>query len=377
MYEKVRSKPFHPYFRSRLPNGSFNGAIGSAINHQLDICMTGFFVKNYLTSEISFSVAVYDDKLCIYTQKAQRIPKSILPLFSVNCRVWICFVSLAFICTIMWTILRILNLRLDIYGKTIGRNIGQQYVNILINTWLAWVRNTALKYPPFVNERIFVASICLSSVIFGAIFECSLSAVFINPLYFNDINSLQQLDDKDLEILYKHRSMADDLFFSDSSELFNSLNRKLVYRNANTILNVVEQNSNVAGVSRYKTLMLQYLNLIVYKRIWIIPECPKYYAISYIWPVGVPWEDAINKMLLRFLSSGLILKFEREMKIEVDIKIMKEHTHENHRHFRILTMTDLQLGFYIIIAGHLASLFSFIVEIFKVNILQTKQTQLH
>ncbi|KAM7361197.1 uncharacterized protein ACRADG_010435 [Cochliomyia hominivorax] len=347
-FTMILQDPDQNLFGSRLSNGSFNGALGLAINNQLDICLTAFFIKDYLTNKISLSVAVYDDKLCIYTKKAQRIPNSMMPLFSLNYNVWIFFVLTLLLCSIVcrWE-----------------KSFSGQYVEILVNTSLAWVRYTLLKYPPFHNERILVVSICLVSVIFGTILECSLSAVFIYPLYFKDINTLQELDDSNFKIFYRHQSMANDLFVSDTSELLNSLNKKLIYKNSSLLINEIMDKNNVAGVSRYKNLNSEYFDLIASKRIWIIPECPKHYSLSYIWPTGSPWANAIDELLLKFLSSGLIQKFEREMKFEIDIKIMVEKLYEDHKYFRILSYSDLQLAFYALILGCLLSTLTFLYEL--------------
>lgn len=349
-------------YRSRLLNGSFNGAIGSAINHQLDICLTGFFAKDYFTRKISLSVAVYDDKLCIYTQKARRIPNSVLPLFSVHYKVWLFFFLMTISCSIIWFILRLINLWLKIIGEYPTKTYVWQYMMILVNTCLACIRHTLLKYPSIANERMLVISICLVGVIFGAIFECSLSAVYIQPLYFKDINTLQELNTRDIKILYKYKAMIDDLFFSETSALFKSLHKKLRYSSAH-IINEVMKNGNAAGVSRYKTLNLDYFNFVVSKRISIIPVCPKYYTLSYIWPADAPWGDAINTLLLRFLSAGLIQKFEQEMKIDVDIKIMVERLYEKSVYFRILSVSDFQLAFYAVIIGSVLSIITFFIEI--------------
>ncbi|KNC30647.1 hypothetical protein FF38_11698 [Lucilia cuprina] len=331
----ILQEPDPSYFGSRLPNGSFSGAIGSAINKQLDVCLTGFFVKDYLTTGIAFSVVVYDDKLCIYTQKAKQISNSVSPLFSLNYKVWICFVLMAFVCSVIWFILRTLNIWLKITPDKSSRRcrirVSCHYMDLLINTWMAWIRHTLLRNPPFANERMLVASICLCSVILGAILECSFSTVYIHPLYFNDITTLKALDESDFKILFKHRLIADDLFFSETSLLF-------------------------PGVSRYKTLMMDNYNMIVSKHLWVIPECPKQYSLSYIWPKEAPWSNAINNLLLRFLCSGLIHKFEDEMKNEVDIKIMKEHLFENIVHFKVVTLSDLQLAFYVLFFGNFVAL---------------------
>ena len=321
-----------------------------------------------MAPEIDFSVAVYDDQLCIYTPKAKKIPQSILPIFSVRYDMWLGFISMAFICAFIWTILRALNLQLKINqierDIRLKRKFRCQFMRILIDTWVVWVRVNITRYPPFYSERIFMASLCLISVIFGAIFESSLATVYIHPIYYNDINTLDELDKSGLYVMYKYTSMGDDLFFSETSPLFASLNKKLrhlkdLYAN---IIDDVAYNGGKAGVTRYTSLMLESLYLIVSEQIWIVPECPKYYAISYVWPKDAPWDETVNLILLRILNAGLIKKFIAEMHSDVGITIMKERLFKKETGYKILTLEDLQLAFYVVLIGFILGLLSLLME---------------
>ncbi|KAH8295545.1 hypothetical protein KR044_004906, partial [Drosophila immigrans] len=216
-YTMLLQEPDKNYFGERSTNGSYNGAIGSIQNDGLDICLTGFFVKDYLVQEsMDFTVAVYDDQLCIYVPKASPIPQSILPIFAVGYDIWLGFILMAFVCALIWLLLRLINLQLRIVTAR-GRRWWQQALGILVDTWVVWVRVNLSHLPESYAERMFIGSLCLVSVIFGAIFESSLATVYIHPLHYKDINTMQDLDDSGLKVVYKYTSMADDLFFSETS----------------------------------------------------------------------------------------------------------------------------------------------------------------
>lgn len=317
---------------------------------------------------MDFTVAVYDDKLCIYVPKAQRVPQSILPLFSVHVDVWLGFILTAFVCCAFWCIIRHLNICLNIKkcaDTPLERSQWWQFVRIYIDTWVLWVRDNLVQYPPFNSERIFIASLCLVSVIFGAIFESSLATIFIHPLYYNDINTLEQLDESNLKIIYKYSSMADDLFFANTSPLFANLNKKLVHvqnLNADVVLDIAK-NGGKAGVSRANSLLLESLQFILAKQVYIVPECPKDYTISYVIPKDAPWEEAINNLLLQFASLGLIRKWINDMKTAVDIDVMTNGMNFDQTDiFKVLTVNDLQLAFYVVILGNSLAGLSLILE---------------
>lgn len=359
-------------YRERSPNGTYNGAIGSLINNELDLCLSGFFVKDYMVPEMEFSVAVYDDKLCIYTPKAKKIPESILPLLSVGYDLWLGFILTAFVCAFIWIILRYMNLRLKIWRNDkkalakakLAKSYKWQYIRIVIDTWVVWVRVNISRYPPFNSEKIFIASLCLVSVIFGAIFESSLATVYIHPMYYSDIHTMADLDKSGLSVIYKYTSMGDDLFFSETSPLFANLNKKLRHLkdlNADVLKDVAE-NGGKAGVTRYTTLMLEYLSYIINKQVWVVPECPKYYTISYVWHKNAPWDDTVNQLLLRMQNGGLVNKFIADMQVDVDIKIARQLSTNQGEGFKVLTIEDLQLAFYVILLGSLMAFISLCIE---------------
>ncbi|EDV99774.1 uncharacterized protein LOC6564942 [Drosophila grimshawi] len=365
-FTMLLQQPDKNYFGERSPNGTYNGVIGSIINDGLDICLTGFFVKDYMVQEyMDFTVTVYDDKLCIYVPKARRIPQSILPIFAVGYEIWLGFILMAFVCAFIWMVLRAINLQLRIVRMR-DELLWQQALAIVVDTWVVWVRVNLSHLPDSYAERMFIGSLCLVSVIFGAIFESSLATVYIHPLHYKDILTMQDLDDSGINIVYKYSSMADDLFFSETSPLYASLNKKLVWNSDldADVTNEVATIGGKSGVSRYSSLMMESVNYLHMQRIWVVPECPKYYTISYVLPRNSPWEEAINAQLLLLLSAGLIPKWIDDQKFRVTIKTRTAliRSEAVSSEVRVLTIGDLQLAFYVVIGGTLLALLGFIAE---------------
>ncbi|XP_017076928.1 uncharacterized protein LOC108111834 [Drosophila eugracilis] len=373
-FTMLLQQPEKNYFGERSANGSYNGAIGSIIGDGLDICLTGFFVKDYLVQQyMDFTVAVYDDELCIYVPKASRIPQSILPIFAVGYDIWLGFILTAFACALIWLTLRVINLKLRIV-HLVDQHLLAQALGIMVDTWVVWVRLNLSHLPSSYAERMFIGTLCLVSVIFGAIFESSLATVYIHPLYYKDINTMQELDNSGLKVVYKYSSMADDLFFSETSPLFASLNSKLTWNRdlRADIIDEVAKSRNKAGVSRYTSLILESSHFTLMSQIWVVPECPKYYTISYVMPRDSPWEDAVNALLLRFLSAGLIVKWIQDEKSRVDIQMRQKVLQANSESelVRVLTIGDLQLAFYVVIGGNLLAFLAFFVEHFGRQLLR-------
>lgn len=314
---------------------------------------------------MDFTVTVYDDQLCIYVPKASRIPQSILPIFAVGYDIWLGFILTAFGCALIWLLLRLINLRLRIVSIRRHR-LWQQAMGIVVDTWVVWVRVNLSHLPDSYAERMFIGSLCLVSVIFGAIFESSLATVYIHPLYYKDIMTMQDLDESGLKVVYKYSSMADDLFFSETSPLFASLNKKLSWnRDLNAdVTHEVATVGGKAGVSRYSSLSIESANYQLNKRIWVVPECPKYYTISYVMPRDAPWEEAINAQLLRLLNAGFIPKWIQDQKYSETVLVRSAvgQMDGEGSAVRVLTIGDLQLAFYVVVVGTLLGWLGFVAE---------------
>ncbi|XP_075149076.1 uncharacterized protein LOC142223105 [Haematobia irritans] len=367
-------------YGGQLPNGSFNGGLGTILNGEADICLTGYFIKDYLTRDIEFSVAMYDDRLCVYMQKRSPVPAYLVPIFAIPVNVWISFGAVAVISSFMWILLRIWITWFNISKK--GTNVCMseilrwQFVTIFKDTWLALIRVSLRHYPKYVSEKIFFASLCLASVMFGAMLECSLASIHIKPLYFDDINSLDELDKSGMRIVYRHIAMGNDLFDPDTSPLFARLHSKLVYISDPKyhIVKNMLTHGNEASVNRYNSLMLTMLHFIVTNRIWIIPECPKSYNISYFWLHDSPWEEIINYLLLQFLQFGLVKKFEREVNIYMYVRKMKDRLYESSGPFKVLRIEDFELAFIVLLLGNLLGIILLIIENIVNYIQQKKKT---
>lgn len=327
--------------------------------------MTGFFVKDYLTRDIEFTVPVYSDKLCCYVPKASRVPYSLLPLFSVHYSIWVFFILSGFLHGMFWVFFRYCNIQL--LPKAKRRKFRRsEIIELLIDSWVLWVRDQLNRYPSFDSERIFIVSISLVSVIFGALFESSLATVYIKPLHYKDITSLKELDEIGYDIKFKHAAMKDDLFNGGVSETYQHLKKKLkfVQNTSEPIINSLARWGGFAGVTRESSLELDDIYFLETQRIFKIPECPKKYAIAYVLPKDSPFRERINGLLLRLTSSGLMSHWLDQIHFHYKIKELVSHPIDwgSDDGIRPLELKHLQLAFYVLLIGLILSGFCFWLE---------------
>ncbi|EDW24231.1 GL24026 [Drosophila persimilis] len=368
--------PDDEFFGGRRSDGSYSGGVGRAHRREVDIIFTGFFIKDYLSTDIQFSAAVYMDDLCLYVQKAQRIPQSIMPLFAVHVDVWLCFLMVGFFGTLCWLCLRALNRGLGIprifdAQKSRGRKVSSWScaLRIFIDTWVVWVRVNIGRFPPFHSERIFVASLCLVSVIFGALLESSLATVYIRPLYYRDLNTLAELDESGKPIYIKHPAFKDDLFYGHDSAVYRRLNAKmmLVAEGEERLIEMVSRQGKFAGVTRSASLQLNDIRYVMTKKVHKIPECPKTYHIAYILPRPSPYLEELNHVVLHLVAGGLIQLWTGEMKERAKWSIQRFPDYLAQLdvgRWKVLTLSDVQLAFYSLTIGCLLAGSVCLVELF-------------
>ncbi|XP_028900401.2 glutamate receptor [Zeugodacus cucurbitae] len=372
--------PDDAFFGTRTKNGSYDGAIGRMIRFETDIILSGFFIKDYLTRDIAFSSPVYMDELCCYVKKASRIPQSIVPLFAVKVDIWISFLFVGMLTPFMWMLLRRVNLGAMAKGSTrlklqklqaqetrlLTQNHKLQYLRIFIDTWVMWVRVNIVSYPPFISERIFIASLCLVSVIFGALFESSLATVYIRPLHYKDINTMKELDEANIMIYIKHGAMRDDLFYGHSSQIYQNLEKKLllIAELEERLIHTMSRGGKFASVTRASSLELDDIHYFITKKIHKIPECPKSYHIAFVLPSNSPLEKSFNILLLKFVQAGLIDHWIADMMYNAKIKTRNfvGFLDETGDKWKVLTLNDLQLSFYTVICGSVLATIVLLLE---------------
>ncbi|BFF92917.1 uncharacterized protein DMAD_10867 [Drosophila madeirensis] len=352
--------PDDEYFGGRRADGSYSGGVGRAHRHEVDIIFAGFFIKDYLTTDIQFSAAIYMDDLCLFVQKAQRIPQSILPLFAVHVDVWLCFLLVGLAGTCCWLCLRTLNRVLHIPLIPSSNPKVERWLSgalrIFIDTWVVWVRVNIGRFPPFHSERIFVASLCLVSVIFGALLESSLATVYIRPLYYRDVNTLEELDATGKFIYIKHPAFKDDLFYGHDSAVYRRLDAKmlLVAEGEERLIEMVSRQGKFAGVTRSASLQLNDIRYVMTKKVHKIPECPKSYHIGYVLPRPSPYLEQLNHVVLRLVAGGLMQLWTGESKERAKWSIQRFPDYLAQLdvgRWKVLTLSDVQLAFYALTIG--------------------------
>lgn len=346
-------------FGVKLDNGTFTGCLGRMINRKSDLAITGFFIKDYLSPDVEFTSGIYQDELCLISRKASRIPQSLLPLVCFEVDLWVClFLTMGF-AGLFWSLVRQLNRRI-VNERSVG---WLEFLQIIVDTAMLTISAPLRKFPRINSERAFIASICLISLVFVSIFQSSLSTVFIKPIFYKDIMSLKDLAETKLLIYVKYAAMMQDMFPQGSTGVIGELHDQM--RQVSTTSSIMAQLS-VAGdfvtVTRRCTTHQDNAYYFSARKLHMIPECPRIYNLAYMVRTNSVYLDRVNEILLLLNNGGFHEKWIRDLNYMYAWLIRLKYGSFHEDPFKVLTMGDLQLPFYILGIGFSISAVFFVCE---------------
>lgn len=233
-----------------------------------------------------------------------------------------------------------------------------QYVQIFVDFYMLLLSSPMRRLPRAPSERIFVGTVCILSLNIVSLFQSSLATVFIKPVYYKNIDSLQQFAETGQRILIKYPAMLTDLFPEDSSNLFRTLNARMVLiaKPELTSQNITSS-MNMASVTRKISARLSNEENVVH----LVPECPRSYNLAYMLSKNSVYLERVNAIILDTQQFGLINKWTEEMNFRAKLDGMKKYPPVTGR-ARVLNINDIQLACIILSAGCFISLIVFVLE---------------
>ncbi|XP_001651225.2 uncharacterized protein LOC5566818 [Aedes aegypti] len=368
-------------FGFKLPNGSFNGVIGRLARRESDTTFVGFFIKDYFSRDVEFTTGIYTDELCCLVKKASRVPEYLLPITIFPADLWTLLFLTGIFFSITWVIIRagiqaksrtgvrwnqksrlayLFNLSNDIRDAPLYRKM----VQICVDTYILLVSGPYQRFTRSGTERLMLFGIIMVSLIFVSMFQSSLSSVFLNPVYYKDIDSLQRLDESGVQIPVKYKGFTDDVFPANYSPMMDSLRSKMVYNPIKTsMMELVSHSTKIATVTRRTTLSLDNAVFISTKQLFMVPECPRLYNLAYVVPRHSVLLEGINVLILQMLNGGLINHWIDVMNFNVTIRDWEQIRSSHEESFKILTLIDMQFPFYLLAIGLILSGVIFLIEL--------------
>lgn len=339
----VSSPPDGKRYGNILENGSSTGSLGLVITRNVSIAMNGYFIKDYETEMIEFTVPFNNDNVCVVVPKAERIPQwlSIFRCFSVT--VWYFVGATLVTLTFLWLLI----------AKCEGSNTQFACLDMFLILVSAPLKICFKK-----QHRVFLFSCLIFNLVITNIFQGTL-VIYSTVSYFRDIDSLEDLDNSGLKIL-----TTLNIFDYADSEGLNRLRRKILYSGGSNI-NRTAFKRDVSVIERKqdaKFLMnTVFLGHDGRPLLHITSFCPITYSVAFIVPKGSPFLDVFNRVIVKFVEGGFTNKWYNDMAYTVALEKMMSIGQEIKQ--KSFSAEDMKVVFYMWAIGMSLSTLSFVAEL--------------
>jgi len=339
-----------------LPNGNFTGALGDVIYRRADISLNSRFVKYYNSRDIEFSHSVLSDKMCIIVPKARPIPRWRRMLLSFNSQLWLILLGTFMIVASFQIILRWCHRSKKLHWY------------VIFETLQVFLLAGIHRPPKAMSERCFYASCLMFCLVVMNAFQGLLVTNITYPTYLSDIHTLAELDHSNLPI-WTHSPENKDVFKDMKTPVMERLLHKFEVFNGSDkdLLDHVANLRDAAVIIRATSSLYTESTYVAQdgtQLIHTVEECPAYYHLAYIVPMGSPYLPLINNVILRMNEAGLTFKWLSDG-INARYLLSSSHNQRCDRKEapRVFSLTDLQLAFYILATGLILSTAVFMLEV--------------
>lgn len=201
-------------------------------------------------------------------------------------------------------------------------------------------------------------------MIFVSMYQSLITTVFVRPLYFKDINTLEQLDKSGVEIQVKYAGYLNDVFPNDSTDVFKSLSRKMRLVETNlSAMDLVKDSKKVATITRRSTVSLDNSIYFVKKQLHLIEkECPRNYFLAYMVPVHSVFYNRFNEILIDIQRFGFITKWISDTNFEAALANMKSFDDET-KSSKVLSLEYFKFPILVLIGGISLGCVVFFIEL--------------
>lgn len=226
--------------------------------------------------------------------------------------------------------------------------------------------------PLYSSTRITFFMCAVLNLVIAAIYQTSLISFLTNPTYEKQIDTVDEMFENDLEILYMPQTRL--YFSSDNNDwrMEKIVSKMIPCPNAHICLHKIAHGRNATIAT--PSLFLNYdLNRLVAKDgrllVYWFKENFVTYPVHVYMIKGFPLKSRINSLIVQIVQSGLQDKWEQDLQYLVNKKnsaINKDDPDDfddDEDKPQLLTLDQLQGAFFILLTGLTISLIVFIAEL--------------
>lgn len=309
---------------------------------------------------------MYSDKICFVVPKADRIPTPLLPFFIFETSVWVALLFCVLFCAICLSVLHLGSSSTKIpSARKIRKNqvMCIVYAKIFIDTVILFIGAPLYRISSRWPERVFSISIRVVSFVVIAYFMSFLDTFLVMPIYYDDIDSLEQLHHSGLRIHITSEPLINDLFSTNSWQ-----RSKIDVVQADVpLLDQIGNGVRFTALPRVSSLHTQYAEWFLMRRLHVIRGCIRTYNLAYVGRPNDHFMDEVNVILSRILMAGLINKWIKDMYFNTTLSNLHLYKNLSTLPYRAFSMNDMKFPFYIYAICVTISLIVFFVELLMHN----------
>lgn len=181
-------------FGYRMKNGTFTATLGDVVYKRVDIAFNNRYISS-LAAPIEFLHPLMSEKFCFYSPRAKLKPKwlAIFQCFRID--VWLAILFVNLICGLVRYFIKRLQIAIDP-----GIEKKHPLSRILFETWNVMMLSPSIILPKRSPERFFLGICLLVNVILAGTFQGTLVTSLSTPSKYQEINTLEELDESGLII---------------------------------------------------------------------------------------------------------------------------------------------------------------------------------
>jgi hypothetical protein len=335
-------------------DGRLTGPLRYIANGDVDFAMNSAFMKVFHSVDIEYVTPVtHFGKICVLVPRAPRIPVWVSLFRSFSVTLWATLIGTYIVSTIFWHVLK-----KHSFLFTCQSQRGIHWTTSLTDVLNIFLPTCFVKILSFNTqcERIFIASCMFSSIVITCAWQGALFNNIKNPIYYKDIDTLEELDESGLPIFTMEETL-NDIFDLIDTPTTRRLSKRFKVTNFPHSIDLIQQVADHRNFSLLLSLIEIETLLDTYpintRLLHCVQECPMIYFSSYMVPKGSPYLKDINTIVGRLLEAGLIRKWYYDAIYEIYLPVRMLYASSGIEDFKEkqFSLSDLLIAFMILIFG--------------------------
>ncbi|PSN30367.1 Ionotropic receptor 874 [Blattella germanica] len=335
-------------------NGTITGSAGDIVYNRADIASNSRKIDINLLDVIEFSYPHSTDEIYFVVAKSQLIPPYMKFLLPYPKTVWYLIICTLLMATPIWYYIR-------------NYSQGTTLISAFLQIYRVFLSISLAYSPKIIKERLFFIMWTVFGLIVTSAYQGCLISFLTIPIYFPDIETLQELDQSGYEI-FMNPGADSWPTVEDPKDVLFKLSKKFIKetQNLQSLLKVISTRNKAILMDKQQADYL--INLRKFSRdghplLNKVEECVYSNLVSYGVKKNSLYLVKFEEVIRRVMEGGFFQKWTQDTK---RLKILDGTLSDNQESSvkkEPLSLSQLQTPFFILIFGLIVSAFYLCIEL--------------